>query len=310
MALDFAAMLAHEKRKKKEEAEKKPEQMKCSGGYGPGAGAMTAARQPLQELPVLDGPVADLYYLPDFLNEDEALALEHAILATPQCEWLTLPKRRLLNLGGVPHPDGVIAETLPAWLDVVLQKLQVLSIFPDGVVPNQVLLNRYSAGDGIDPHADGPLFEPYVAIISLQSSCLLQLLRPPGDSEKRLQGTTGRLAASWGDLDEAAATVYLQPRSLFIFSKDAYTKHLHGIATPDVAAAQECSHIDSRCVNLSSTSPKAATGDAVETGPRLSLTIRAVKKTAIPAGEFLTEAQQAEARRRRDWWARAVSEKI
>jgi len=210
MALDFAAMLAHERRRTKELAEKDASSQKCTQGD-----TLEGVRpeQPHQ----LRSSFGDLRYLADFLSPDEARQLERDILTQHRAtEWLALPKRRLLNLGGVPHPDGMIAEPLPSWLDAVWRRLQQVGAFPQDIVPDQVLLNRYDTNDGIDPHADGPLFEPHVAIISLQSESLLQFLEPSND----LKGDVhpgARLAATWGDLDPAAATVLLQPRSLFFF---------------------------------------------------------------------------------------------
>lgn len=326
MALDFAAMLAHERRKRKEQAQKQDVMGKGLQSRHPQLSWTDEdilAKQPRQ----LTGTPGHLGYLGEFLNADEASALEKAILTEhSNAEWLTLPKRRLLNLGGVPHPDGMIAESLPDWLQPLLAKLSQVGAFPEGIVPDQVLLNRYGVDDGIDPHADGPLFEPHVAIVSLQSAALLQLFEPPdnspyssekpsdgaqspgnGTQDKREKST--RLAASWENLGPAVATVLLQPRSLFTFAGDAYTDYLHGIATPEVARAQGSQYLDNRCRNLEETAPKVALGDEVLPGTRMSLTIRAVRKVAIPPGEFLTTAQREEAQRRRDWWARAVSKR-
>lgn len=321
MAIDFAAMLAHERRRKKELAEKEAALRKAEVVSRID---ICHVRHPHR---LLGGP-PELSYLGDFLSADEAAALEHAISTEhSSTEWLALPQRRLLNLGGVPHPNGMIAQTLPMWLEPLMAKLMKTGAFPEGVVPDQVLLNRYNVGDGIDPHADGPLFEPYVAIVSLQSTALLQFLEPPGNSidtstnmaepcytssssanSDRCE-TPSRLAVSWETLDPAVATVVLQPGSLFIFSGDAYTQFVHGIATPDVEGLHGARHLDSRCVNLDYIAPKFQIGDEIPQGPRLSLTIRAVRKVAVPAGEFLTQEQHEEARRRREWWARAVSEK-
>lgn len=264
-------------------------------------------RSPRQarQLNQLDGDTGNLSYLPGFLAASEASALEQAILTEPaHTDWLTLPKRRLLNLGGVPHPDGMIAETLPPWLDALLEKLRRVGAFPEGMVPDQVLLNRYGPADGIDPHADGPLFEPHVAIVSLQSPAVMQFFEPIAKGGANETEKTARLAASWDELGPAAMTAFLQPGSLFTFSGEAYTRLLHGIA-----AQSEPEYLDARCVNLVQASPEAAIGDEVRRGTRLSLTLRAVRRVAVPAGEFLTDAQRDEVRRRRDWWARAVSEK-
>lgn len=35
---------------------------------------------------------------------------------TPKPKWTQLSNRRVINYGGVPHPNGMIAEDLPKWL--------------------------------------------------------------------------------------------------------------------------------------------------------------------------------------------------
>eukprot|EP00747_Dinoflagellata_sp_TGD_P207032 gnl/TRDRNA2_/TRDRNA2_80643_c0_seq1.p1 gnl/TRDRNA2_/TRDRNA2_80643_c0~~gnl/TRDRNA2_/TRDRNA2_80643_c0_seq1.p1 ORF type:complete len:360 (-),score=50.30 gnl/TRDRNA2_/TRDRNA2_80643_c0_seq1:135-1136(-) len=237
-----------------------------------------------------------LWYCNNFLcSPEERVAIEQAICTKHRRnEWLDLPKRRLLNLGGVPHPDGMIAEELPSWLQVpVLDRLAAIGVFPESVSPNQILLNEYAPGMGIDPHADGPLYVPCVAIVSLCSSALLHFLEPPGSEVRE---TNSR----W-DTGTSLATLLLHPGSLVVFEDDAYERLWHGIK--DV----EEESVDESTANRALAG--AQIGDTLQRGRRLSLTIRAVRHVAVEAHEFLQPAQQEEARRRRDWWARAVSEK-
>lgn len=35
---------------------------------------------------------------------------------TPKPKWTQLSNRRVINYGGVPHPNGMIAEEIPKWL--------------------------------------------------------------------------------------------------------------------------------------------------------------------------------------------------
>lgn len=57
-----------------------------------------------------------MYYIPSFVsNEEEELILRH-IENTPKPKWTQLSNRRLINYGGVPHKNGMIAEDLPNWL--------------------------------------------------------------------------------------------------------------------------------------------------------------------------------------------------
>lgn len=56
------------------------------------------------------------YYIPSFISERD----EEFILAqtqnTPKPKWTVLSNRRLINYGGVPHKNGMIAEEIPNWL--------------------------------------------------------------------------------------------------------------------------------------------------------------------------------------------------
>lgn len=193
----------------------------------------------------------------------------------------------------MPHPDGMIAEELPTWLRApVLDRLEALGIFPQGIVPNQILLNEYEPGMGIDPHADGPLYVPCVAIISLGSAAILHFLKPSSQNGAGIWQTP------------PVANVHLSPGSILVFSNDAYEKLLHGIPDASDDAVTELTLnralIGSKGIDV---------GTVVSRGHRLSLTIRAVRKVSVQPNEFLQQEQREEAQRRRDWWARAVSEK-
>ena len=61
-----------------------------------------------------------VYYIPDFITETEESNLLDHISRTPNPRWTQLANRRLQNWGGVPHPKGMIAETMPHWLQVVV----------------------------------------------------------------------------------------------------------------------------------------------------------------------------------------------
>lgn len=76
-----------------------------------------------------------------------------------------------------------------------------------------MLLNKYRQGDGIMPHADGPAYHPFVCILSLNSGLMLNI---------------------WENIDHVKegkyrVRLYLEPRSLFIFTGSHYKDHLHGI---------------------------------------------------------------------------------
>lgn len=156
-------------------------------------------------------------YCNDFLNISEATHLVQSIDDLPQENWANLTQRRLLNLGGVPHPSGSWAEPLPqlllsAGLGEVITRLQNLGIFNDYVSQHSgahdnhyneatgtasanhskhwhVLLNEYNGGQGIDPHNDGPLFAPTACIVSLGGDAVLHFYDPSTNNSSSADST-------------------------------------------------------------------------------------------------------------------------
>ena len=72
-----------------------------------------------------------VYYVPDFITETEESYLLDHISKTPNPRWTQLANRRLQNWGGVPHPKGMIAESMPNWLQVVIMNKNSLKISDD-----------------------------------------------------------------------------------------------------------------------------------------------------------------------------------
>ena len=282
-----------------------------------------------------------LRYCDEFLSPAEAAALHTAIRAEhAEREWLTLPRRKLLMLGGVPHPNGLLAEELPRWFQTrVLHRLRTMGIFAQSTTTTTtttidvvdgaavvsrvrdgeddsahddaaltVLINQYNeAEDGIAPHNDGPLFEPLVAIVSLVTPAALRFYEEPTSGSGDTHGSE-------------MGCVLLNPGSLFVFGGEAYERLLHGIAGGDHDL------IDSRlCLNFAAASVAAkyplGEGEAeadsssssshvhsVPRGHRISLTVRCVRKVERAAGEYVSEAERLERLRRKTWWAKATSD--
>ena len=68
----------------------------------------------------VSGAPATVFYIPDFISATEERNLLDQISKTPNPRWTQLANRRLQNWGGVPHPKGMIAETMPVWLKVII----------------------------------------------------------------------------------------------------------------------------------------------------------------------------------------------
>ncbi|GFO41767.1 alpha-ketoglutarate-dependent dioxygenase alkb homolog 6 [Plakobranchus ocellatus] len=247
-----------------------------------------------------------IYYIPDFISEEEEKYLLSKVYAAPKPKWTQLAHRRLQNWGGLPHPKGMVAETLPEWLQRYTEKLSQLNLF-EGRAPNHVLVNEYLPGQGIMPHEDGPLFFPVVSTISLGSHTLLDFYHHREDlklyegeetsipdkeqhqlavKEKTVNQVfqertieDGKSANPRAEAKHSSAapdsfmSVLLERRSLVLVCDDMYTKHLHGIAerTQDI--------VGDKIVNLKELSQPVSLGHVLPRETRVSLTIRHVPRT-------------------------------
>ncbi|KAF4517547.1 hypothetical protein B566_EDAN005111 [Ephemera danica] len=90
-----------------------------------------------------------IYYIPNFITEDEETMLINQINNSPKPKWTQLAHRRLQNWGGLPHVKGMIAEDLPGWLSAQVDKVSQLGLFEADKRPNHVLINEYLPGQGI-----------------------------------------------------------------------------------------------------------------------------------------------------------------
>ncbi|XP_004927141.1 alpha-ketoglutarate-dependent dioxygenase alkB homolog 6 [Bombyx mori] len=198
------------------------------------------------------------YYISKFITEAEEQLILSNIYAAPKPKWTQLSNRRLQNWGGVPHNKGMIAETIPTWLDLYLERIHKLNVMC-GRRPNHVLVNEYTPGQGIMPHLDGNLFYPTITTISVGSHIVLKFLKPTTDNEKVEM--------------QPMFSFLLEPRSLLILQDKLFSHYLHSIEelNEDV--------IDDSIVNLNMCSDKYVRGETYKRCTRISLTIRHVPKT-------------------------------
>jgi len=132
---------------------------------------------------------------------------------------------------------------------------------------NSVRLNGYVPGEGIHPHCDGPVYYPKVAILSLGSPCNIDFYPRRGTEDNREWDPRHDVPAGYAGGDSPQVSVHLEPRSLVIFSADAFWHHRHGID----AVKQDTIH--SNVANVESVKPKL--GDVVpRNGRRVSFTMR------------------------------------
>jgi alkylated DNA repair protein alkB family protein 6 len=163
--------------------------------------------------------------------------------------------------GGTPKvEDGkMLQEPIPTWLkEPVFKKLQSIGVnFGDSpsipAEPNHILVNEYLPGQGIMPHQDGPLYNPIVATVTLNSHSILNFY--PHGVEKAT--------------NEPEFSVLLEPRSLFVQTGQLYKTYLHGIAevTEDYLAERPPINYDT-----------SLNGTLLPRQKRISLTYRHVKR--------------------------------
>lgn len=208
--------------------------------------------------PPLAGVPATARYLPGFVTEaDEALLLEHIRRAGRP--WASGQGRRVQNWGGVPGDRGV-SEALPEWLQRVVDAAVRCGAWADAArPPNHALINEYlEPGCGLDPHTDGPLYAPCVAVLALESDVVLELHTPPPAADA---------------LPTPPIELLLRRRSLNVLAGGAYALH-HGIA------ARERDVVGPLVANLQ---PGDLTGEEIVRARRVSIVL--VHKLAADDGD-------------------------
>lgn len=215
---------------------------------------------------------------------------------TPKPKWTQLSNRRVINYGGVPHPNGMIAEELPEWLKAKVTTLNNLGKnYPflcfdscqidqyrliceglfDEVHANHVLVNEYLPGQGIMAHSDGPLFYPVICTISCGSHCLLEFYEKGTDEVQSTNGKGSDAKETANPKRNFVCQLLIEPGSLLILKDDMYSKYLHSISeVGEDLITNSIANLE-RCVNF-----KNRVGESVKRGRRVSLTIRHVPKTS------------------------------
>ncbi|KAF9321642.1 Alpha-ketoglutarate-dependent dioxygenase alkB 6 [Podila horticola] len=222
------------------------------------------------------GAPDSIYYLPDFISVEEEQTLINKVLTAPKPKWVHLKNRRLQNWGGIVMNNGMIAESLPAWLTNLYPRFQESGVF-DGLhptlnEPNHCLVNEYFAGQGILPHKDGPAYLPTVATVSLSSHCILEFYKCPADSEPEMDKPSNSRSQN------PEFSILVQPRSLLVLKEDVYKTYMHGIRETTVDNVAQ-----GNILNLAEAMPGVNLSEAraqrLERGTRISLTFRIVEKT-------------------------------
>ncbi|TMW61059.1 hypothetical protein Poli38472_014520 [Pythium oligandrum] len=166
----------------------------------------------------VDG-IRSVYYVPEWLTQEEEDAILGRVYGAPATMWVSLKRRRLQMYGGqVKAPFS--PEPLPLWLTQIASGLVDAGVFVEATRPNHALINEYGVGEGIMPHEDGPAYHPMVAIIST------------GADARVTFAPHRKWTAETPDVPDTALTevsFMVRRRSLLLFTEDAYTEYLHSI---------------------------------------------------------------------------------
>jgi len=172
----------------------------------------------LSESCVIQGAIHRVLLAEDWLQPEEEMEILRKLRAHDH-DFLQLRGKRTARFGGDPGPPCAL-KPLPPWLAELCAAVgKAVSV--DGCAktswpaPNHVLVNHYRPGEGIMPHTDGPAYAPLAAILSLGSAVVFDFWR---DHAHPASG------------HPAVLSLLLPPRSLLVFSEEAYQSHLHGIA--------------------------------------------------------------------------------
>ncbi|KAH9957814.1 hypothetical protein BC827DRAFT_1137379 [Russula dissimulans] len=213
----------------------------------------------------------DTYYIPDFVSPDEETYLLRKIQETPQPKWKRLSNRRLQTWGGdLTAKNILMTQPLPQFIcnyPDLISRIASTSAFDNSPHrrPNHVILNEYNPGQGIMPHQDGPAYHPVVATLSLGSHTVMHYYDVPARTP--------------------TLTLFLEPRSLVITTREQYTERAHGI---DALAEDRVGDFELANVGLLGKGDSGAAllvdGEALQRQARYSLTCRDVGRVMNVSG--------------------------
>ena len=218
------------------------------------------------------GAIDRVWYIPDWLSAAEAAAVEAQLAASDESAWTQMSGRRVLECGSVMAGSGrgLLREALPPWLTALSRRLVGDGAFPPMLVPNSVAVNEYAASQGIAPHADGPIYAPRVAIVSLGSPALFYFYSRQPELRSALEWDPDTDTPRHAPDGPPLQALLLQPNSLLLFDGDAFSVHCHAVDAPadGVEVAGEAAPlVNGHLAGIES-------GDRIVRGRRVSLTIR------------------------------------
>ncbi|PWU92091.1 hypothetical protein C4B63_40g156 [Trypanosoma cruzi] len=185
------------------------------------------------------GDIPSIYYIPNYISEEEEQQMLQLVRDTPR-ELKTQLKKRVVQEWGcmmceVCNKSFVSDRNIPPWVDAFNDVMLHDGIFTPSTFPNSIRLHEYQPSEGIGAHCDGPIYFPLVSILSLNSPCTMFFYsrREPHAQPMEHYNDTFRFDTGIA-VEKPVQCAVLEPRSLLLFRGDAYYYHPHGTSDREV----------------------------------------------------------------------------
>lgn len=149
--------------------------------------------------------IPGLRYVPGYLDAETHDTL---LAAVDVAEWRDFGERRAQIYGYSYHylKGGVFrVDDLPPWAQELSTRLVADGLMPDPA--DQLIVNDYASGQGIQAHVDAPIFTDTIISVSLGSSCVMEFTNEAGGAEEQ----------------------FLEPRSVLVLGGEARHRWKHSI---------------------------------------------------------------------------------
>ena len=154
--------------------------------------------------------IPGLRYVSEYLD---AVTHDSLFASVDEGAWRDFGERRAQIYGYSYHytKGGLYrVEDLPPWAEDLSARLVRDSLMPDAA--DQLVVNDYAAGQGIQAHVDAPLFTDTIISVSLGSNCVMEFTNEAGDTEAQ----------------------FLEPRSTLVIGGEARHEWKHSIPSRPV----------------------------------------------------------------------------
>jgi alkylated DNA repair protein alkB family protein 6 len=216
------------------------------------------------------GELPQVYYVPNWIEKDQEAEFM-AIADGDMSSWEDMRTRSSQEWGAGDRCGcgrGLMRMPLPTSQQRLADALHQLGAFDGALYPmNSVRINGYRPGQGIHPHCDGPVYYPAVGILSLGSPCIFSFYPRTGTEDCMTWDPDHDVPGGHLRGLEPAMSLVLEPRSLLVFTHDAFWHHRHGI---EGCTTEE---VTSKIDNLNALE-NFKEGDVIRRGRRVSLTMR------------------------------------